>query len=152
MSETGNRMCVFLPCSRDIRWAVPQNSLGEIVTVPACGGGAPAEIEWRGQNVPVMDFAAAEAQPWCTDGSETGHVAVFLALAGEDSGYWGVALRGEGLGVWRLEDEECREVTEVASEYSLAAFEHAGRVYQVPDLPALQRLAHGVEAAASVPA
>jgi len=149
MSETTRRMCVFLPCTRDIRWAVPQNSLGEILTVPARGDRAPAQIEWRGQTVPVLDFGAGDAKSWCVDGSDTGLVAVFLGLRGEESGYWGVVLRGEGLGVWRLEDEQCRDIPGDASEYSLAAFEHAGRVYQVPDLPALQRLAHMVDTAVS---
>ncbi len=141
MTDSAQRMCVFLPCGRDLHLAVPQNCLAEIVTLPADGAEAPRQFEWRGQSVPVIDFGAPGDPQWRDHNSGTGLVAVFLGLRGQSCEYWGLALRGTGLGVRRLEAAACRDVPEGRGEYSMAAFEFEGRLYQVPDLPALQAFA-----------
>ncbi len=134
-------MCVFLPCRQGEVWAVPQNSLGEIVTLAAQGAAAPASIEWRGQSVPVIDFGGADGAAWVDEKSATGLVAVFLGIRGQACDYWGLALRGTGLGVRRVEDEACGDRPDARGEHALAAFEFEGCIYQVPDLPALQAFA-----------
>ena len=58
MSAVKNRMCVLLPCAANRLWAVPQNCLAEILTLPADSDRVPSEISWRGVDVPVMDFGA----------------------------------------------------------------------------------------------
>lgn len=133
------RWCVFLPCSRTQSWAVPQNCLAEVVTVPAAGDQPPAEIEWRGEVIPVLEFGRDDGLPWRDRRSGTGLVAVVLGLQGESCRYWGVAVRGEGLGVRAIAEEEIEDLPDAALEHAIAAFRLGGVVYQVPDLPTLQR-------------
>lgn len=139
MSDDASPMCVLLPCSSTQCWAVPQRCLGEIVTVAADDDRPPAEIDWRGQVVPVMDFSGAEEEPWRDRRSGTGLVAVMLGHRGEPCRYWGVAVRGEGLGVTALEEDEMEDLPEAALEHATAAFRMGEVVYQIPDLLALQR-------------
>ena len=134
-------MCVFLPCRRGQVWAVPQNCLGEIVTLPAQGASAPPSIDWRGQRVPVIDFGGAGDAAWVDEKTATGLVAVFLGIRGQACDYWGLALRGSGLGVRRVEEATCTDRPDACGEHALAAFEFEGAIYQVPDLPALQAFA-----------
>ncbi|MFV8818194.1 hypothetical protein [Haliea sp. E17] len=134
------RMCVLLPVATGMRWAVPQNCLAELVTVPAADNRVPALVEWRGQSVPVLDLASAGAAEWRDPKSQTGLVAVFLGLRERSPDYWAVALRGEGLGVRRIDFADCVE-TDNGSEFALATFELDGELYGVPDLPALQAFA-----------
>ena len=140
MSEQRQRMCVLLPCGEQ-RWAIPQNCLAEIVTLPAHGDSCPGEISWRGVDIPVMDFGEGGALPWRDDHNNTGLVAVMLGVKGAGFDYWGVALRGDGLSVRQIEAEQCEDRPEALQKHALAAFELDGLTYQVPDLPALQSLA-----------
>jgi hypothetical protein len=138
MSEVAARWCVFLPCAKDEIWVVPQNSLAEIVTVQDGGRNPPGHITWRGEDVPVLDLGESGEIPWRNPMSETGLIAVILGLKGTASGYWAVALRGEGLAVKNIANEKVQDVPEKIMVRSTAAFEINNIVYQVPDLPALQ--------------
>ncbi len=136
MSDHIGQWCVFLPCSSNELWALPQNCVAEIVTVPAEGHNPPSEITWRRQVVPVLDLQEEDERPW----SEThGLIAVVLGLQGEGCDYWGVALRGRGLGMMDIAAEEVEDSPHLARERSVGAFRMSGSVYQIPDLLALQR-------------
>lgn len=142
-------MCVLLPCASNRRWAVPQNCLAEILTLPADDGSVPAEVLWRGLEIPVMDFGAQGKVPFKDAQNGTGLVAVMLGVRGSGCDYWGLALRGGGLTVRHIEESDCQDKPDAVQEYSLAAFELDGQTYQVPDLPALQSLATGMVSAAT---
>lgn len=139
MSNAASRMCVLLTCSESQSWAVPQRCMGEIVTVPATDDQPPNEINWRGEVIPVVNFGREDGLPWRDQRSATGLVAVMLGLQGEACSYWGVAVRGEGLGVRALEESEIEDLPDAALEHATAAFRMNDVVYQVPDLLALQR-------------
>jgi hypothetical protein len=139
MSELSSAWCVLLPCSDDQVWAVPRGCLGEIVTVPADEGPPPQEINWRGEVVPVIDFGGEDEPGWRDPRGGTGLIAVFLGLAGEACPYWGVAVRGEGLGVSSMLESDIEDLPDAVLEHTIAAFRMQDTVYQVPDLPALQR-------------
>ena len=139
MSNALSRMCVLLPCSARRSWAVPQNCVGEIVTVPASADQPPAEISWRGEKVPVVDFGDEGDPAWCDPRGEAGLVAVILGPQDAPGNYWGVAVRGEGLGVSALTEEMIEDLPEAVLDYASAAFRLGDVVYQVPDLPALQQ-------------
>ena len=141
MSEQKQRMCVLLPCASNRHWAVPQNCLAEILTLPASDNNVPAQVRWRGVDIPVIDFADGSDLSWRDEKKGTGLIAVILGVRGAGPDYWGVALRGEGLSVRQLDADECDDRADAMQEYALAAFELDGQVYQVPDLPALQGLA-----------
>ncbi len=150
MSEDKPRMCVLLPCAPGRRWAVPQNCLAEIVTLPpASDHSVPAQLQWRGVDVPVIDFADDTDVPWRDDNNSSGLIAVILGVKGVGPSYWGVALRGDGLSVRQVNADECEDRPDLILEHSLAAFELDGQVYQVPDLPVLQSLAMTQETAAT---
>ena len=140
MSAAKNRMCVLLPCAANRLWAVPQNCLAEILTLPADSDSVPSEISWRGVDVPVMDFGADGNVCWRDPQNGTGLVAVILGVRGVGFDYWAVALRGSGLAVRHIDEDECQDLPEAMQEHALAAFELDGQTYQVPDLPALQCL------------
>jgi hypothetical protein len=142
-------MCVLLTCASNRRWAIPQNCLGEILTLPAEEDRVPAELSWRGVDIPVIDFGAGDSLPWRDPQSGTGLIAVILGVKGPGFDYWGVALRGRGLAMRDLHDCDCEDRPDAVQEHSLAAFELEGQTYQVPDLPALQCLAIEVDTAAS---
>jgi hypothetical protein len=118
---------------------VPQNCLAEVVTVPAQSDQPPAEIEWRGETIPVLEFGRDDGLPWRDRRGGTGLIAVVLGLQGGGCRYWGVAVRGEGLGVRAVGEEEIEDMPDAVLEHAIAAFRLRGVVYQVPDLPALQQ-------------
>lgn len=99
----------------------------------------PAEIEWRGERVPVLEFGRDDGLPWRDARGGTGLVAVVLGLRGEGCRYWGVAVRGEGLGVRSVDEGEIEDLPDAVLEHAIAAFRLGDVVYQVPDLPALQQ-------------
>ena len=139
MSDNSSHWCVFLPCSDAELWALPQNCLAEIVTLPAEGDLPPEEISWRGQSVPVLDLDEEHDQPWRDVRGGTGLIAVVLGLKGEGCDYWGVALRGEGLGMRDISQDEVEDVPDLAGERAVGAFRIGSSVYQIPDLLELQR-------------
>lgn len=137
--EEGGQWCILLPCSDTEHWAVPQNVLAEIVTLPADQEHPPEELDWRGKSVPVLDLGRPGDPSWGERVGSAGLVAVFRGLSGETCDYWGLALRGEGLAVRRVHPTEVEEATEAVSEHATAAFRMAGVTYQVPDLISFQR-------------
>jgi hypothetical protein len=146
-----------VPFSAARTWAIPQSCLGEIVTVITASEQPPTLLEWRGETIPVMDLEDDGDAPWRDSRAGCGLVAVLLGQQGEACRYWGVAIRGEGLGIGNLNDPAIEDLPDAVGEYATAAFSLAGRVCEVPDLLALQRAAaqayqaldHGVVASAS---
>ena len=138
MSDRGKpaRWCVFLPCSENEVWAIPQNCLAEIVTLQNAGVTPPDRISWRGEEVPVLDLGGP---PWREPGGDSGLVAVILGLKGQGNDYWAVALRGEGLAVKNIANEKIKDLPDRITERSTSAFELHEVLYQVPDLPELQK-------------
>jgi chemotaxis signal transduction protein len=140
MNADVNGDCVLLPAGVGRSWVVPQCCLGEIVTVPAVDERPPQVIEWRGQQVPVANFDATGASPWRESGGSSGLVAVVLGERDERCQYFGIAVRGDGLGVIRLADADIEDLPcSDLPPYTLAAFRLQDNEYQVPDLLAVQR-------------
>ena len=139
MTDSTKRWCVLIPCSRSETWAVPQNCLGEIVTLHTDTVLPPEEVSWRGRTVPVLDFGSDDGSLWREPSRGAGLVAIFLGLKGEGCEYWGVAIRGEGLRVVRLSPEEVEDLPERAGQHATAAFSFHGVLCQVPDLDSFQR-------------
>ena len=137
MSEKTSSWCVLLPCSKNEKWAVPQNCLAEIVTLPAADDEPPAQFTWRGQEVSVMDLDEEHESSWRDARAGTGLVAVMLGLHGGAWKYCGVALRGEGLGMKDLASEFIEDASEHVLENSTSAFSMGGEIYQVPNLQEL---------------
>ncbi len=137
--EQQGQWCIFLPCSEDERWAVPQNALAEIVTLHPEGDQPPEELSWRGESVPVLDLGHDGQAPWKERSGGTGLVAVFLGLEGDSCRYWGLALRGEGLSVKCVAASQIHDTSEGVEEHASSAFVLDGVTYQVPDLRAMQR-------------
>lgn len=135
MGERVARWCVFLPCSDKETWAVPQNALGEILTVHDAQEQPPAEIEWRGHQLPVLDLGAESELPWRESHDGSGRLAVILGLEGQEHPYWAVALRGDGLAMDPLSDDAVQAAEEEAvALHALGAFRLRGQLYQIPDL------------------
>jgi len=140
MSERKQQDCVLLPTGSRCPWVLPQRCLGEIVTVAATGEQPPEAIDWRGQRVAVLDFGAPGAPPWRDPGGSTGLVAVVLGLRDESCDYFGIAVRGSGLGIIQLADADIEDLPgSELPEYTLAAFRLHNNEFQVPDLLAMQR-------------
>ena len=139
MTEKAAHWCVFLPCSGEEVWAIPQSCLAEIVTIHDAGESPPQEIVWRGREVAVLDLGDEGKAPWRDPTMDTGLVAVILGLKGQGSDYWAVALRGEGLALKNLADEQILDLPDKVSDRSTAAFEMRDAVFQVPDLPEMQK-------------
>jgi hypothetical protein len=139
MSDRKTHCCVLLPCSPDEKWAIPQNCLGEIVTVPDAGDQPPQEISWRGRQVPVLDLDQQGQLPWRESSNSSGLVAVILGLRDEGCEYWAVALRGKGLALKELAETAVEDCPDAVLERAVGAFRLDGEVYQVPDLLKLQR-------------
>ena len=135
--ENESRWCVLLPCSSQETWAVPQKCVAEIVTLPTEASSPPAELLWRGRDVPILDLDRANVAPWRDSRAATGLVAVMLGLKGGSWEYYGVALRGDGLKMKDLSGEQLEDVPELALKGSSAAFRMKGKVYQIPDLASL---------------
>ncbi len=147
MSDDAITSCVLIPCSDNEKWAVPQNCLAEIHVVNSIEETPPSLLEWRGREVPVVDFGAESDAPWCEQRIGTGLVAIFLGLEGEACEYWGVAIRGAGLDVVTLASAELVDASEEACEHASAAFKYNDVLYQVPDLDGLQKRAAKMAAA-----
>ncbi|MEH6580637.1 MAG: chemotaxis protein CheW [Halioglobus sp.] len=148
MSNNDSQWCVFLPCSKEEIWAIPQKCLAEIVTLQEVGEVPPEVISWRGQDVPVLDIDEKGEAHWRDLRGETGRIAVILGLKGEGYDYWAVALRGDGLSVRNISTEQILDLPDGKLERSTAAFELQNVVYQVPDLQELQKQA-GMSCAAA---
>ena len=147
MTDDTSHWCALLPCSGELSLAVPQNCLAEIVTMHTTRERPPEKIRWRGQSVPVIDFAPEQAG-WREEQSGTGLLAIFCGLQGEGCDYWAVAVRGQGLAVKDIGAEEIEDVPEEVLELGSAAFKLDGTIYQVPDLTALQqKITAGLQAA-----
>lgn len=138
MSERETRNCLFLPCSDSVIWALPKNCLAEIITLANAGEQPPAQIEWRGHDVPVVDPSGDGSGRWREPRAGTALVAILLGIEGRGCAYLGVALRGLGLNLRALPEEEVEDCPEAALPESLAAFRWRDNLYQVPDLLALQ--------------
>lgn len=130
--------CLFLPCSAQEIWAVPQASLAEILTLYHVEETPPAFVSWRAQDVPVLDFDDAGETRWRDQRAGTGLVAILLGVEGRGCPYFGVALRGQGLGLQEVPVEEMSECPGEVLSRSLAAFRWRNVTYQVPDLLGLQ--------------
>ena len=154
MSEQQERMCVLLPCASNRRWALPQNCLAEILTLAAAGELPPQEANWRGCMIPVLvaggEEAQARADNWRDQHSGTGLVAVIPGLQGVGCDYWAVAILGDGLRLFAIDEAAIEDAPEEVRDYASAAFRLDGIVYQVPDLKDLQAgIGKGVAAQAS---
>ena len=139
MTDDTTHWCVLMLCSKTESWAVPQNSIAEIVTLQATTEQPPEELEWRGQTIPVLDFGFEEDCSWREQLGGTGLIAIFLGLKGEGCDYWGVAVRGEGLAVKRVAAAEVEDAPESTLQHATAAFKLDDVIYQVPDLAVFQR-------------
>lgn len=148
MTKDTSTSCVLIPCSEDEHWAVPQSCLAEIQVVKSTSASPPAEVLWRGREVPVMDCGSDGALPWAERRAGTGLVAIFLGLEGVGCEYWGVAVRGDGLAIARLSPDNISDASSAARSYATTAFTYNDVLYQVPDLDGLQKqIAAGMEAA-----
>ncbi len=140
METENSQHCVLLPCSNGEHWAVPHNCLAEIVTLPIGDDDSPpAEITWRGQAVPVLDLGETGDASWRESHGGTGLIAVFLGLEGEGLEYWGLVLRGVGLGTTHLLDDDIEDCETPEGELYSAAFRIGDDTYRVPDLFAVQK-------------
>ena len=147
MTDDVSRWCALLPCSAELSLAVPQSCLAEIVTLHTTRERPPEKIRWRGESVPVIDFAP-EQPGWREEQSGTGLLAIFRGLQGEGCDYWAVAVRGQGLAVKDIAAEEIDDTPNEVLELASAAFKLDGTIYQVPDLTALQqKITAGLQAA-----
>jgi len=122
--------CVMLPCSSGQVWAVPLNSIAEVVTSAELLSG---QLCWRGLELAVYPPAAAE-QPG-------GIYAVMLGLGELAGHYWAIKLRNRRLEYLPLTAADCAgqdESSEISPD-SLARFALGGGICQVPDIEALQK-------------
>ncbi len=139
MKQNADYACIVLPCSASRRWVLPQACLGEILTLATTDESPPAEIGWRGERVPVVDFGMGDEALWLDPKTGSGLIAVLLGREGERCRFWGVALRGAGLGVANLDEAEIEDLPEAVQDFASAVFRLQDNVYQVPDLLAIQR-------------
>ena len=138
MTRDERQWCVFLPFGSGETWAVSQNVVAEIVTMPATSPEPPGELIWRGRTVPVFDPGVATQTPWCDQYGRTGLVAVLLGLEDGDLQYWGVALRGEGLTIKDMHREAVEDAREEAHADAITAFRLNQQLVQIPDLAMMQ--------------
>jgi len=139
MTDDTSRWCALLPCSDELSLAVPQNCLAELVTLHAARERPPEKIRWRGESVPVIDFARDQKPGWREERGGTGLLAIFRGLQGEGCDYWAIAVRGEGLKVKNIAVESIKDAPEEVLELATAAFWLDDSIYQVPDLTRLQQ-------------
>lgn len=139
MTQNTKTWCVLIPCCANETWAVPQQCLGEIVTVPSGSDEPPAELEWRGQSVPVFDLGAEKGPVWREPGRGAGLVAIFVGLKGEACEYWGIPVRGKGLRMVSLAEGDVEDTAVPEGVNARAAFNFEGETYQVPDLECFQK-------------
>ena len=140
MSEMSFDRCVLVPCSSERSWVVPQRCLGEILTIPSAEELPPAEVLWRGEEIPVVDFGRDDPLPWRDQLTGAGLIAIVLGQQRDQAcQYFGVAVRGGALGVCQFAQNDIEDLPGVETEYASATFRVNGNIYQVPDLLALQR-------------
>jgi len=121
--------CVLLPCSNGETWAVPLNSVAEVVV----GGDLrSARLRWRGRELPC--FPSGQSQ------HSGGVYAVMRGLGDLAGDYWAVCLRTQALAYLPLAEADTVQLPGDASPNAavLAVFAVAGRTCVVPDLGALQ--------------
>ena len=125
--------CVLLPCSSGETWAVPLNSVAEVV---ARGEVRSERLRWRGRELPVYPPAAAE--------QDGGIYAVMLGLDDLAGDYWAISLRNHALAYLPLTEVDTAELAGGGSVNAdaLGVFSVAGASCVVPDLAALQRSLH----------
>jgi hypothetical protein len=143
MNSANRSPYVLLPCSGSEAWAIPQNCLGEIVTVPDAQRQPPEHISWRGLEIPVLDRGLTETGAWRDSRGETGLVAVLLALGEAPGDCWGLAVSSEGPAIAEIAPDEIEEMPETVAENASSAFRFRGVIYQVPDLRAWQAAVAG---------
>lgn len=123
--------CVLLPCANGETWAVPVNSVAEVLGAGELSSG---RLCWRGQELPVYPPAAATAEHGGT------MYAVMLGLRDVAGSYWAIRLQNRRLEYALLTGadlaEEDEEVGRTAD--TLAGFVLAGHRCVIPDLGALQ--------------
>ena len=125
--------CVLLPCSSGETWAVPLNSVAEVL---AKGDVHSQRLRWRGRELPLYPPVTAE---------QTGGIyAVMLGLDDLAGDYWAISLRNQPLAYLPLTEADTTEPVEDGSACidALAVFALAGKTCLVPDLGALQRSLH----------
>ncbi len=127
---------VALPCGPGRIWAVPRECVGEILTLATEPVELPDQVQWRGVPVPVIDPDPGEASA-----GPAALVAIILGLRDTPGGHWALALRGDGLGIQDIRAEEMEDEATAIEPGAVGAFRMRGVLYQVPDLPALQRRA-----------
>lgn len=121
--------CVLLPCRGGETWAVPLNSVAEVVA----GGEVRSErLRWRGRELPVYAPAAVE--------QSGGIYAVMLGLDDLAGGFWAISLRNHALVYLPLTEADTTKLPKDGSVNAdaLAVFAVAGATCVVPDLAALQ--------------
>lgn len=139
MTDNTKRWCVLIPCSKSETWAVPQNCLGEIVTLHTDMQLPPNEVAWRGLKVPVLDLGSDDGSLWLEPRRGTALIAIILGLKGEGCEYWGVAVRGEGLRAVSLSPETVEDMPDLVVQHSTAAFKFHDVLCQVPNLDSFQK-------------
>ncbi|MFV0275716.1 MAG: hypothetical protein ACK5HY_00795 [Parahaliea sp.] len=117
---------------------MPQTCLAEIVTLYEVAETPPAQLLWRGQQVPVVDLGRAGQVRWREPRDGSGLVAVMLGVEDRGCPYFGIALRGLGLGLQLVPEREMEDCPQEAMPQALGAFRWRNVIYQVPDLLALQ--------------
>ena len=135
-----DNVCVLLACAGGEHWALPQNCLAEILTLPAVDEQPVEEASWRGCMIPVIVAGGdrTRATGWRDQHSGSGLLAVIPGLQGMGCDYWAVAILGDGLRLCVIDEAAIEDVPEEASDYASAAFRLDGVTYQVPDLQGLQ--------------
>ncbi len=139
MSDDVKHFCVLIPCSEQETWAVPQNCLAEIITLPIESEMPPEQVEWRGRTIPVVHLGERAGAGWGDHGCDTGLIAVFLGLEGDGCRYWGLAVHGELLKMAQIQPEDIEDAPECVSANASAAFHYQGQLCQVPDLDSVQK-------------
>lgn len=121
--------CVLLPCSSGETWAVPMNSVAEVV---ASGEIRSGRLRWRGRELPVYAPAAVE--------QSGGVYAVMLGLDDLAGDFWAISLRNQALVYLPLIEADTTEPAkdDRVNVDGLAVFAVAGATCVVPDLAALQ--------------
>jgi hypothetical protein len=122
--------CVLLPCSSGQVWAVPLNSIAEVVTSAELLSG---QLRWRGLELSVYPPAAVQ-QPGAI-------YAVMLGLGELAGEYWAIQLQNRRLEYLLLSEADCAgqaENGEIPPE-SLAELVLGDAICEVPDLEALQK-------------
>jgi len=125
--------CVLLPCSSGETWAVPLNSVAQVL---ARGEVRSERLRWRDRELPVYAPAAAE--------QSGGIYAVMLGLDDLAGDFWAISLRNQALVYLPLTEADTTELAKDGSVSvdALAVFAVAGASCVVPDLGALQLSLH----------